>query len=439
MKNTWIKSVLFLSVIAVLGLAVGTGIRFRHSVSKLSDAEYLRLVPEMMELIKQKYVEKVDDKKLVEGAISGMLAALDPHSAYLPPDFFKEMNIEISGSFGGLGLEINISDGRLTVIAPIDDTPAYRAGIRAGDFIWKIDGKPTQDLNITEAVKRMRGPKGTGVTLTILRKNVSKPLVFNLVRDIIKTKSVKARTLEPGYGYVRIAHFQERTGEEFAAALHTLRKENGGTLHGLVIDLRNNPGGLLEPSVAVAGRFIDAKAENGLVVYTKGREASSRMTLTTGMDDKEPRYPVVVLINGGSASASEIVAGALQDHKRAVIMGTQSFGKGSVQTVFPLPGGAGLKLTTARYYTPKGRSIQAKGITPDIIVANGELPVTPKSKEMNIREQDLENHFTPEEAEPAHKAAPVPPGHPEGKVAGDNQLDRALDLLKGIHRLGSVR
>src|SRR6266567_1313085 len=403
MKNKWIKSTLFLIVIAVLGLAIGTGIRFRHSASKLSDAEYLRIVPEMMELIKQKYVEKVEDKKLVEGAISGMLAALDPHSAYLPPDFFKEMNIEISGSFGGLGLEINISDGRLTVIAPIDDTPAYRAGIKAGDFIWKIDAKPTQDLNITEAVRRMRGPKGTRVTLTILRKNVSKPLVFNLVRDIIKTKSMKARALEPGYGYIRISHFQERTGEEFAAALGTLRKENGGTLRGLVIDLRNNPGGLLEPAVSVAGRFIDRKAENGLVVYTKGREASSRMTLTTGMDDKEPRYPVVVLINGGSASASEIVAGALQDHKRAVIMGTQSFGKGSVQTVFSLPGGAGLKLTTARYYTPKGRSIQAKGITPDIIVASGELPVTLKRKEMDIREQDLENHFTPEEAEPARK------------------------------------
>lgn len=439
MKNKWIKTTLFLIVIAVLGLAVGTGIRFRHSVSKLSDAEYLRLVPEMMELIKQKYVEKVDDKKLVEGAISGMLAALDPHSSYLPPDFFKEMNIEISGSFGGLGLEVNISDGRLTVIAPIDDTPAYRAGIKAGDFIWKIDGRPTQDLNITEAVKRMRGPKGTRVTLSILRKNVSKPLAFNLVRDIIKTKSMKARALEPGYGYIRISHFQERTGAEFAAALQTLRKENGGTLSGLVIDLRNNPGGLLEPAVSVAGRFIDRKAENGLVVYTKGREASSRMTLTTGMDDKEPRYPVVVLINGGSASASEIVAGALQDHKRAIIMGTQSFGKGSVQTVFTLPGGAGLKLTTARYYTPKGRSIQAKGITPDIIVESGELPVNPKRKEMAIREQDLENHFNPEEVEPARKPAPAPARRPEGNSAGDNQLDRALDLLKGIHRLGSVR
>ena len=439
MKNKWIKSTLFLIVIAVLGLAVGTGIRFRQSVSKLSDEEYLRLVPEMMELIKQKYVEKVDDKKLVEGAISGMLAALDPHSAYLPPDFFKEMNIEISGSFGGLGIEITMTNGRLTVIAPIDDTPAYRAGIKAGDFIWKIDGKPTQDLNITEAVKRMRGPKGTRVTLTILRRNVSKPLVFNLVRDIIKTKSMKARALEPGYGYIRISHFQERTGDEFAAALRTLRKENGGTLHGLVIDLRNNPGGLLEPAVGVAGRFIDATSGKGLIVYTEGREASSRMTLTAAKDVKEPRYPVVVLINGGSASASEIVAGALQDHKRAVIIGTQSFGKGSVQTVFSLPGGAGLKLTTAKYYTPKGRSIQAKGITPDIIVESGELPVAPKSKAVTIREQDLENHFTPQEAEPARTPAPAQAGRPEAKGARDNQLDRALDLLKGIHRLGSVQ
>ncbi|HTG81041.1 MAG TPA: S41 family peptidase [Geobacteraceae bacterium] len=438
MKNKWLKIPLLLLAVVFLALAAVTALRLKRGASQFSDEEYLRLVPEMMELIKQKYVEKVDDKKLVEGAISGMLAALDPHSSYLPPDFFREMNIEISGSFGGLGLEVTMSEGRLTVIAPIDDTPAHRAGIKAGDFIWKIDGKSTLGLNINEAVKRMRGPKGTRIDLTIIRKNVSKPLAFNLVRAIIRTKSLKARTLEPGYGYVRISHFQEGTGEEFAAALRALRRENGGILSGLVIDLRNNPGGLLEPAVTVAGRFIDPRSHNGLVVYTKGREESSRMTLTAARDAKEPRYPVVVLINGGSASASEIVAGALQDHKRAVIMGTQSFGKGSVQTVFSLPGGAGLKLTTARYYTPNGRSIQAKGITPDVVVESNDTPHAPKKQLLTIREEDLDNHFSPEEVAPP-VAAPAPAKQAEGKGIRDNQLDRALDLLKGIHRLGPLK
>ena len=434
MANKGITAALLLVVAAFLAAALVQGIRMKRSAPGKTDLEYIQLVPQVMKMVKQKYVEEVSDKKLLEGAISGMLAALDPHSAYLPADSFKEMNIQISGSFGGLGLEVNMMDGRLTVISPIDDTPAFRAGIKTGDIIWEIDGKPTRTLNITEAVNRMRGPKGTKVTLTILRKNTPKPLVFNLVRDIITTKSLRSRTLEPGYGYIRISHFQERSNEEFDRALLSLHKENGGALKGLVIDLRNNPGGLLEQVVGIAGHFIDAKAENGLIVYTKGREESSRMSLTTGMNDKEPRYPVVVLINGGSASASEILAGALQDHKRAIIMGTQSFGKGSVQTVFPLPGGAGLKLTTARYYTPKGRSIQAKGITPDIIVENGKIPGTPKMKEKTIRERDLENHIKDpgkemdlEETEPA--------GKPDGKDVKDYQISRALDLLKGMELL----
>jgi carboxyl-terminal processing protease len=443
MQSKWIKLSLALVAIAILAFATGTALRLKRTAFKPGDAEYLRLLPQVMGLIKLKYVEAVDVKKLQEGAINGMLAALDPHSAYLPPDFFKEMGVEISGSFGGLGIEINVNEGKLTVIAPIDDTPAYRAGIKAGDIIWKIDGKFTNDLNINEAVKRMRGPKGTAVTLTIIRKSSPQPLVFRLVRDIIKTKSVKSRTLEKGYGYVRISHFQERTGEEFAATLNRLRTENGGSLRGLVIDLRNNPGGLLESAVTVAGRFIDAKEENGLVVTTKGREESSRMTLTTGMDDKEPRYPVVVLINGGSASASEIVAGALQDHKRALILGTQSFGKGSVQTIFSLPGGAGLKLTTARYYTPKGRSIQAKGITPDIVVERDESLITSKKKELSFHEKDLQNHITNGEKnqDPSigPKEEPASAGKPVGDEVKDNQLDRALDLLKGMVLIGKAR
>lgn len=430
------KTFIALTIALLLAAAAGTVMRLDRSAPTGEETEYLQLLPEVMGLIREKYVEKIDDRKLAEGAVNGMLAALDPHSAYLPPESFKEMNIEISGSFGGLGLEVAMTDGRLTVIAPIDDTPAYRAGIRAGDIIWKIDGKPTRDLTINEAVKRMRGPKGTRVTLAVVRRNTPGPVVFNLVRDIITTKSLKARTLEPGYGYVRIAHFQQTTGEEFAAVLRSLRGQNGGILRGLVIDLRNNPGGLLESAVSVAGRFIDAKAENGLVVYTKGREESSLMTLATDFDDKEPRYPVVVLINGGSASASEIVAGALQDHKRGVIMGTQSFGKGSVQTIFPLPNGAGLKLTTARYYTPKGRSIQARGITPDIIVESGEAPGSPKKKETAIRERDLKNHIMNGEEKEESETEAAPAGKPEEKSATDNQLARALDLLKGMNRLG---
>ncbi len=424
------NTALILVAAVLLAAALVQGIRMKRSAPEKVDQEYVRLVPEIMTMIKQKYVEEVSDKKLVEGAINGMLAALDPHSAYLPADSFKEMNIEMSGTFGGLGLEVNMVDGRLTVIAPIDDTPAFKAGIKAGDLIWKIDDKLTRNLNITEAVKLLRGPKGTRVTLTILRRKASAPLVFNLVRDIITTKSLKSRTLEPGFGYIRIAHFQERSDDEFDAALQKLRRDNGGTLKGLVIDLRNNPGGLLEQVVNIADRFIDAKDGNGLIVYTEGREESSRMRLLAGADGKEPRYPVVVLINGGSASASEILAGALQDHKRAIVMGTQSFGKGSVQTVYPLPGGAGLKLTTAKYYTPKGRSIQARGITPDIVVGNGTIADSAK-KERPLRERDLENHMKEEGTEPAAEPAePVLPS--DGKGVGDYQLSRALDLLKGI-------
>ncbi|HLO27319.1 MAG TPA: S41 family peptidase [Geobacteraceae bacterium] len=431
MANNKRKVVLLLVVAVFLAVALVQVVRMKRNSPGKTDLDYIRLVPEIMQMIKQKYVEEVSDKKLVEGAINGMLAALDPHSAYLPADSFREMNIQITGSFGGLGLEVNLIDGRLTVISPIDDTPAFRAGIKSGDVIWKIDEKLTRNLNITEAVNRMRGPKGTRVTLTILRKKAPKPLVFNLVRDIINTKSVRARTLEPGYGYVRISHFQERSDQEFGAALQTLRRANGGTLKGLVIDLRNNPGGLLEQVVDIAGHFIDAGSNKGLIVYTEGREESSRMSLTAGTDGKEPRYPVVVLINGGSASASEILAGALQDHKRAVVMGTQSFGKGSVQSIFPLAGGAGLKLTTALYYTPKGRSIQAKGITPDIIVGNGEIAAAPATKGPEIRERDLENHIEESGVEPGVEE-PAPAGKPDGKGLKDYQLARALDLLKGM-------
>jgi carboxyl-terminal processing protease len=438
MTNKGRKTLLLLIVAALAAAALLQGIRMKRQLQTEKGLDYVRLVPKVMAIIKQQYVETVDDKKLVDGAINGMLAALDPHSAYLTADSFKEMNIEITGSFGGLGIEINMMDGRLTVISPIDDTPAFRAGMKPGDYIWKIDGKLTRTMTITDAVNRMRGKKGTKVTLTVLRKNSPKPLVFNLVRDIIKTQSLRSKTLEPGYGYIRIAHFQGRSDEEFVAALAKLHRENSGILKGLVIDVRNNPGGLLDQVVKIAGHFIDGQNENGLVVYTEGRDETSRMTLTTGMSGKEPRYPIVVLINGGSASASEILAGALQDHKRAVIMGTQSFGKGSVQTIFPLRHGAGLKLTTALYYTPKGRSIQAKGITPDIIVGDGEMTSPHKEKAKAFRERDLENHME-NNSLPTGQVEPHPAVGPNDGTIKDFQLSRALDLLKEMKLLADKK
>jgi carboxyl-terminal processing protease len=372
------------------------------------------------------------------------------------------MQISTSGSFGGLGIEITIRDGKLTVISPIEETPAFRAGIRPGDHIALIDGVPTRDMTINDAVKRMRGPKDTRVTLTILRKGSEKPVVVPLVRDIIQVKSLRFRTLEPGYGYLRIMQFQARTGADLTTALETLKKENGGTLQGLILDLRNNPGGLLDQAVSVANHFIGDRLDNGLIVYTRGRQESSRQNYSATIGDKEPLYPMVVLINGGSASASEIIAGALQDHGRAVIMGTQSFGKGSVQSIMGLPNNAGLLLTTAKYYTPKGRSIQAKGITPDIVVESLVLNGKTKPEGNSFREKDLDNHITDGAKQPALPVQPQKPGNPapprlptppqtpdtrqkppvddfhlptktltDEQAKQDYQLLRALDLLKG--------
>ncbi|MRR14728.1 S41 family peptidase, partial [archaeon] len=326
--------------------------------------------------------------------------------------------------------EITIKDGILTVIPPIEDTPAFRAGIKAGDQILKIDDRFTKDMSIMDAVKRMRGVKGTKVILTIVREGFDKPKDFTLVRDIIQVKSVRSMTLDNGYGYVRIAQFQEKTDDDLVKALKTLKEENGGSLKGLVLDLRNDPGGLLDQAVKVADHFV----EEGLIVYTEGREKDSRMQFSARKGGTEASYPMVVLINGGSASASEIVAGALQDHKRAVVMGTQSFGKGSVQTIIPLSDDSGLRLTTARYYTPKGRSIQAKGITPDIIVERAEIQPAEK-KDGHIREKDLENHFESgekagEEDKKAEKEK-APPAKIDEQLKGDYQILRALDLLKG--------
>lgn len=425
-KKIALATVALFTVFAVGGLVVQN----RCAAEGGNDYESIELFTDVLAIVKKSYVEEVDTKKLIYGAINGMLASLDPHSSFMPPDMYKEMKIDTKGSFGGLGIEITIKDGILTVISPIEDTPAFRVGIKAGDQILKIDDRFTKDMGIMDAVKMMRGPKGSKVNLTIVREGFDKPKEFTIVRDIIQVKSVRFMTLDDGYGYVRIAQFQEKTDSDLVKALKALKDENGGSLKGLVLDLRNDPGGLLDQAVKVADHFV----EDGLIVYTEGREKDSRMQFSARKSGTEPVYPMVILINGGSASASEIVAGALQDHKRAVVMGTQSFGKGSVQTIIPLTDDSGLRLTTARYFTPNGRSIQAKGITPDILVERAEIQSAEK-KDGHIREKDLENHFeSGEQAGEADKKTEkekTPPIKTDEQLKGDYQVLRALDLLKG--------
>jgi carboxyl-terminal processing protease len=421
---------LFFVAVSVLAIFAAVGFQHRSSAQAANDYESIELFTDVLAIVKKSYVEEVDTKKLIYGAINGMLSSLDPHSSFMPPEMYKEMKIETKGSFGGLGIEISIKEGILTVIAPIEDTPAFKAGIKAGDQILKIDDKFTKDVSVMEAVKRMRGAKGTKVTLTIMREGFDKPKEFPLIRDIIQVKSVKYKTLDDGFGYVRIAQFQEKTDDDLSAALESLRKASKGELRGLVLDLRNDPGGLLDQAVRVCDHFLP---DGKLIVYTEGREKDSKMRFTAGKGQKEANYPIVALINSGSASASEIVAGALQDHKRAVIMGTQSFGKGSVQTIIPLSDNSGLRLTTARYFTPSGRSIQAKGITPDILVERAELATSEKKEGMHLREKDLENHFETDQNEPVEikKEEKLPPYKSDEQIKGDYQILRALDLLKG--------
>jgi carboxyl-terminal processing protease len=424
------KATLFVATVSLLTLIIAFGVQRRCAAQAVgNDYESIELFTDVLSIVKKSYVEEVDTKKLIYGAINGMLSSLDPHSSFMPPDTYKEMKIDTKGAFGGLGIEITVKDGILTVISPIEDTPAFKAGIKAGDQILKIDDKFTKDLTITDAVKRMRGIKGTKVTLTIMREGFEKTKEFVLERDIIQVKSVKFKVLDDGYGYVRLSQFQEKTDDDLEKALKSLQAEK--PLKGLVLDLRNDPGGLLDQAVRVCEHFTE---EGQLIVYTEGREKDSKMRFTSRKGGKEAGYPIVVLINSGSASASEIVAGCLQDHKRAVVMGTQSFGKGSVQTIIPLSDNSGLRLTTARYFTPSGRSIQAKGITPDILAEKVEIAASTEKKSdgMHIREKDLENHFegqTPESAD-EKKAKPAPYRTDEA-VKGDSQILRALDLLKG--------
>jgi len=458
----------------LVGLGLIAGILVSLHFSAVADKEpettlpvdELRSFSDVFGRIKSDYVEPVEDKKLIEGAINGMLSSLDPHSAYLNVEDFKELQVGTQGEFGGLGIEVGMEDGLVKVVSPIEDSPAFQAGIKSGDLIIKLDDTLVKGLSLNDAVKRMRGKAGSKITLTILRKNETKPLVFTLSRAVIKVKSIKAKLVEPGYGFVRITQFQEHTGENLATALDSLYKENKGDLKGLVLDLRNNPGGLLTAAVGVSAAFLP---KDSLVVYTEGRTADAKMRLVATADDylrgdgkvdylkslpaAIKDVPLIVLVNGGSASASEIVSGALQDHKRAVIMGTQTFGKGSVQTILPLTGNTAIKLTTARYYTPSGRSIQAKGIVPDIAVE--DPTTTAQEKAFHLREADLENHLTNDRLpdEKADSTKPVSPAKEtpskikenddetdkmEPVAFGDKkdyQLNQALNLLKGMNIL----
>lgn len=446
------------------GIMLGAALTLNYSAVADREAKQalpldeLRAFAEVYGKIKSDYVEPVDDKTLITSAINGMLSGLDPHSAYMDADAFKDLQVGTQGEFGGLGIEVGMEDGFVKVISPIEDTPAFKAGVKPGDLIIKLDDTPIKGMTLNDAVKRMRGKPNTSIVLTILRKDVSKPLTITLVRAIIKVQSVKSKLIENGYGYVRIAQFQERTGEDLARALQALNKDNKSALKGLVLDLRNDPGGLLNSAVGVAAAFVKP---NSLVVYTDGRVPDAKMKLNAspenylrgnqtdylkGLPAWVKTVPVVVLVNGGSASASEIVAGALQDGKRAIIMGTQSFGKGSVQTVLPLGNGTGIKLTTARYYTPAGRSIQNKGITPDIVVEEGTVTDGVRDPNMNIREADLERHLVNPQTEadkpvvpPGTISAPEKPAQPEklkpGEIVSKNdfQFNQALNLLKGLN------
>ena len=420
------------ALVAVLLVCLGVGLLVNgRAVTKVmatarSEYENLETFTNILAIVRKNYVENVNTKDLIMGAINGMLNSLDPHSSYLTPDLYKELQMRTQGRFAGLGMEVTIRSGILTVVSPIEDTPAYRAGIKARDQIIKIDDELTKDMTQMQAMRKMRGPKGSKITISIKREGALQLLNFTIVRDTIRIRSVRARTLEEGYVYVRIAKFQERTRQDVHETLKRLSSNKGG-IKGLVLDLRNNPGGLLSQAVGVADIFL----ASGLIVYTEGR-----------LEDQQQKYfahkegwgwakiPMVVLVNGGSASASEIVSGALQDHKRAIVLGTKTFGKGTVQAILPLDDHSALRLTTARYFTPKGRSIQAKGIVPDIVMENvPSQEAKAEKKQPFMREEDLPGHLE-KQGEQKDKEKPVAERE-EGRVENDAQIKRALELLKG--------
>ena len=414
-----------------LSISIGQGVFAEREVAtNILPVEELRTFSDVFGRIKNDYVEDVDDKELLENAIRGMLSGLDPHSAYLDGEQFKELQVGTSGEFGGLGIEVGMEDGFVKVVAPIDDTPAHRAGVESGDLVIRLDDTPVKGLTLSDAVKIMRGKPGSVIKLTIVREGMDKPLKIDITRAIIKVKSVRQRILDPGFGYVRISQFQSKTANNMVDAIEKLKKEMDGPLKGLVLDLRNNPGGVLNGAVAVSDAFL----RKGLIVYTEGRVNDSKLRFNATPDDVLDGQPLVVLVNQGSASASEIVAGALQDHKRAIIVGTQSFGKGSVQTILPLTNGTAVKLTTARYFTPSGRSIQAEGITPDIVLD----PIRVSAVEQTfkpIKEADLSGHLSNGNGKKKGKKKKGKGEEKEKDIPlaqSDYQLYEALNLLKGL-------
>ncbi|OPY78997.1 MAG: Carboxy-terminal processing protease CtpA precursor [Syntrophorhabdus sp. PtaU1.Bin153] len=419
-----------LVTIFILGFLIGAQGKKTSSVTDDKEIyQYLKTFSDVIDIVKKNYVEDVKDREIIYAAIKGILESLDAHSSFLPPDMYKDMQSETKGEFGGIGIEITIKDGFPTVITPIEDTPAYKAGVKAGDHIIKIDGKPTKNMSLMDVVKMIRGAKGKPVILTIVREGLAIPKDFTVVRDVIVVKSVKYKMLEDDYGYIRIVQFQEKTSRDLDNALKELvRMNKGRAIKGVLLDLRNDPGGLLEQAVEVSDKFLS----EGLIVYMEGRKKEERGMKFYARKNNDYLGPLVVLVNEGSASASEIVAGALQDYKRAVVVGSKTFGKGSVQTVFPLGDGSAVRLTTAKYYTPKGRSIQAEGITPDILVdSNIERG---KDKMAPIKEKDLSKHIEPEKKTDKDEGVEGK-GQDRNGEGDDFQLYMGLQILKGWEAL----
>jgi carboxyl-terminal processing protease len=424
------RILLVVLVLVSASFLIGAGMA-KRVLARGDDYENLRVFTEVLSLVQSNYVEDIESRTLIDGAVKGMLRTLDPHTSFMPADVYKEMQVETEGQFGGLGIEITVRDDVLTVVSPIEETPAFRAGLKAGDRILKIDGEPTKDTTLFDAVRKMRGLKGTPVTITIMRDDFDAPKDFTITRDVIKIRSVTQRKLDGGIGYVRLRNFHKTTAEELEEALRELEEQE---ITGLVLDVRNNPGGLLNQAVEVVDKFV---GKDQLIVYTQGRIRNQNMRFTSKSDQPHVEYPLVVLVNGGSASASEIVAGALQDHTRALVLGTQTFGKGSVQTIIPLSDGSGLRLTTARYYTPRGYLIQGNGITPDIKVENKpvEKAEATQSTRRQMREKDLPNALDKEKDKEEQEATPESHEAENRPVTlgsdDDLQLQRAVELLKG--------
>ena len=428
--RTTVSLIFFLLV----GAFIGPAFADISQEEKEKTYKQLEIFANILSILQENYVEEIDTQKAVDGAIQGLLQTLDPHSSYLKPEEFQELQEETSGSFSGVGIEVTIKDGILTVVSPIEGTPADKAGIKANDLIVEIEGKKTKDMNPDEAIRQLRGPKGSKVTITIQRQGWNQPRPFSLTRDIIPLHSVKASFLAPGFAYFRITNFQSHTTRDFKQKLADLQKDQA--IRGLILDLRNNPGGLLNQAISISDIFL----KQGTIVSTRGRTEDQNMVFKAHDSSDDSRVPMVVLVNEGSASAAEIVAGALQDHKRGVIVGARTFGKGSVQTIIPLPDGAGLRMTTAKYYTPADRSIQALGISPDVEVPAQEAASSGDSQSSSeiLRETDLQNHFQEKQKDKPSPAEPVDKETRE-RLKNDIQLNTALNILKSLDLFSDYR